>query len=77
MSSYEKIREATNNFTAPIGLKVGKSKRYTRFLQPGIWDLAGKMMLRAKNSGRHISDASHEDKKGIESLVAGCDFCEY
>lgn len=75
--NYEAIRKATANFTKCAGLRVGKSRRYTRFLQPGLWDKDGRLMLRSRATGRHISDAAYTNRKGIEELARGCELCEY
>jgi hypothetical protein len=75
--TYHEIRTATKDFTRPIGLRVGASRRYTRYLQPGLWDKTGKLMLRMKRDDRHVADARYDDERAIESLTQGAIACEY
>ena len=77
MATYAEIKAATNNFTNSVGLRVGKSRRYTRFLQPGIWDATGSLMLRRRHDGKHIAKADYGDEKAIENLVGDAELCEY
>lgn len=77
MTTYEQIVAATANFTKPAGLRTGKSRRYTRYLQPGLWDLAGQLMLRSRATDRHIARADFTDREAIAALAKDCDLCDY
>jgi hypothetical protein len=75
--THEEIQVATDNFTKSVGLRAGKSKRYTRFLQPGMWDLTGKLVLRTRKYGRHMASAAYTDRQAIAALVGEAEICEY